>query len=453
LVIKKENQIRMKNFKFIITLLVVLTGIACSNDDDGTTTPTLSNEKQITGFSFSASENPALADDVTATIDETTQTITAEVPSGTDVTALNPDIEISARASFSPVGEQDFTAPVTYTVTAEDGTTVDYTINITVALSEREILIALYEQNPGNTLEWDISNMDISTWNGVNTNSEGYVTELILQNKNLEALPQEIGQFPYLKVLNLSWNPITTLPPGIGQLTNLKSLNLGLNFLTTLPPEIGQLTNLTDLEAFGNGLISLPPEIGQLSNLTLLDLNLNQLTFVPQEIFQLKKLTVLGLWKNQLTVVPPEISQLSSLTILNLDENQITSIPAEIGQLINLTQLHFGFNEITSVPLEIGQLINLTEMNLYKNQITSVPPEIGNIIDLQDLDLSDNQLASLPPEIGGLHNLRFQYLQNNLLTAIPSEICALETTHGTTIYRDPGLNCGEEYSEAIATIK
>lgn len=70
---------------------------------------------------------------VEATISGTN--ITAELPNGTDVTALKPTITISKDATVSPKSKvaQDFTNPVSYVVTAEDGTTKTYTVTITVA--------------------------------------------------------------------------------------------------------------------------------------------------------------------------------------------------------------------------------------------------------------------------------------------------------------------------------
>lgn len=71
---------------------------------------------------------------VEATISGTS--ITAEVPNGTDVTKLKPTITISKDATVSPKSgaQKDFTDPVSYVVTAEDGTTKKtYTVTITVA--------------------------------------------------------------------------------------------------------------------------------------------------------------------------------------------------------------------------------------------------------------------------------------------------------------------------------
>lgn len=56
-------------------------------------------------------------------IDNNSDTIHLLMPEGTDLTSLTPMISISEGASISPENEevQDFTAPVTYTVTSENG--------------------------------------------------------------------------------------------------------------------------------------------------------------------------------------------------------------------------------------------------------------------------------------------------------------------------------------------
>ena len=61
-------------------------------------------------------------------------TVALTVPYGTVVTSLTPTIVITG-ASVSPASgvAKDFTNPVTYTVTAADGTTKDYTVTVTVA--------------------------------------------------------------------------------------------------------------------------------------------------------------------------------------------------------------------------------------------------------------------------------------------------------------------------------
>lgn len=88
----------------------------------------LSTEKQITSFSINA---------VNGTIDEAAKTVMITLPFGTDASSLSPTITISDLATISPNSgvAQDFTAPVMYTVTAEDSSTVNYTVTVTVTQS------------------------------------------------------------------------------------------------------------------------------------------------------------------------------------------------------------------------------------------------------------------------------------------------------------------------------
>ena len=63
---------------------------------------------------------------------------------------------------------------------------------------------------------------------------------------------------------DLSNRELTALPPEIGQLASLRELALGANQLTALPPEIGQLTSLRRLALDGNRLTTLPRELADL---------------------------------------------------------------------------------------------------------------------------------------------------------------------------------------------
>ena len=62
-------------------------------------------------------------------------TVTLTVPYATDVTALAPTYTVSALASGSPISgtAQNFSNPVSYTITAEDGSTKIYTVTVAKA--------------------------------------------------------------------------------------------------------------------------------------------------------------------------------------------------------------------------------------------------------------------------------------------------------------------------------
>lgn len=109
-----------------LLLMVMMSGLIFTACDDDETDPVRSSEKAITSFTLGLT--PPVAGTITG------NNIAVTVPSGTDVTALAPVIVVSEGASISPNSgvAQDFTSPVTYTVTAEDGTTSAYTATVTV---------------------------------------------------------------------------------------------------------------------------------------------------------------------------------------------------------------------------------------------------------------------------------------------------------------------------------
>lgn len=183
----------------LFILLLLLGSVSCKKDPDptpgGTTTPgsstgtagTKSSAKAITAFAFNGL-NPA----VTATIDATAKTISATVTAGTDVTKLVPTITLSDKATVSPASgvAQDFSKAVTYTVTAEDGTTQAYIATVAVnkptvatichvaSYSSTDGYRTTYELDGQNRLVKYISTSSSST--GVTTetyDTDGYRTE------------------------------------------------------------------------------------------------------------------------------------------------------------------------------------------------------------------------------------------------------------------------------------
>jgi len=78
----------------------------------------------ITAFNFSVGSG---------TIDQTSHTILVNVPAGTDVATLTPTISITGISVTPNSGvAQNFTNPVKYTVTAVDGTILNYLVTVAV---------------------------------------------------------------------------------------------------------------------------------------------------------------------------------------------------------------------------------------------------------------------------------------------------------------------------------
>ncbi|MDD3961326.1 MAG: hypothetical protein PHT77_05640 [Bacteroidales bacterium] len=86
-------------------------------------------EKQILSFVFNELDPP-----VEGIINEPAHTIAATVPTGTDVSGLAPIITLSDQAEVTPESgiPNDFSMPVSYTVTAEDGSEVIYIVTVTI---------------------------------------------------------------------------------------------------------------------------------------------------------------------------------------------------------------------------------------------------------------------------------------------------------------------------------
>lgn len=117
----------MKKASFLICILAVLMALSSCKKK--------SSEKQILEFRFSSP-------DIEATIDESLKTVEALVPYGTDVTALKPIIVVSDRATISPESDvpMDFNNPVTYTVSAEDGSQTEYIVTVNVESAEKAFI-------------------------------------------------------------------------------------------------------------------------------------------------------------------------------------------------------------------------------------------------------------------------------------------------------------------------
>lgn len=126
---------------------------------------TVTKQAPATGTSIVSFRFEELTPTVTATINNADHTITAEVPAATEVSSLVPTIGLSELATVSPESgaAQDFTNPVTYTVTAQDGSTQDWVVTVTVASAGLETLF--YE---------DFEDLNLIPEDWVIINNDGY---------------------------------------------------------------------------------------------------------------------------------------------------------------------------------------------------------------------------------------------------------------------------------------
>jgi hypothetical protein len=131
-------------------------------------TPTpLSSAKAITAFSFQG-----LAPAVVGIVDENAKTIALTVPNGTVVTALVATftnsavsvVTVGGTAQTSGATANNFTSPVAYLVTAQDGTAAIYTVTVTAEPSHvATVTSGTYTVSAGGTASETITNVPFGT--------------------------------------------------------------------------------------------------------------------------------------------------------------------------------------------------------------------------------------------------------------------------------------------------
>merc|ERR1711934_682158 len=95
----------------------------------------------------------------------------------------------------------------------------------------------------------------------------------ISMSQAMHSLPQNIGSFQQLTVLNLSGCQIRSLPESIGNCTELNELILlSCDCLRQLPSSIVNLVNLAKLDLYATAIHTVPESVASLRSLTYLSL-------------------------------------------------------------------------------------------------------------------------------------------------------------------------------------
>lgn len=215
-----------------------------------------------------------------------------------------------------------------------------------------ELLKSLYDRLNGekwhNNRNW-LSLEHYTNWFGIKTAGE-QITELTLPRNNLAGeLPDAIGLFKNLKILDLSSNHLTgKLPDPILSLGNLNILNLSGNSMDfPFPWNIGNLSALTSLNFSGNTLGgTIPASLIQLTRLQELFLeNCGMSGSIHSSQFEIESLTHLSLCNNNLSGSFHCSDKFLNLQTLNLSHNRLfcTLTPA-FGLLPKLENLNLSYN-------------------------------------------------------------------------------------------------------------
>ncbi|KAL5761260.1 hypothetical protein ACOSQ2_020098 [Xanthoceras sorbifolium] len=225
---------------------------------------------------------------------------------------------------------------------------------------------SIHEDPDGALSNWNSSDENPCTWNGV-TCKDQRVVSVSIPKKKLSGF----------------------LPSSLGSLSDLRHVNLRNNkFSGSLPVELLEAQGLQSLVLYGNSFTgSLPKEIGKLRYLQNLDLSQNFFNgSLPTSIVQCKRLKTLDLSQNNFT----------------------GTLPDEFGSgLVSLEKLDLSFNKFNgSIPSNMGNLSSLQgTVDLSHNLFTgSIPASLGNLPEKVYIDLTYNKLSGPIPQNGALMN-------------------------------------------------
>jgi surface protein len=399
--------------------------------------PPLATETDILTFDVSGQIDQELISSIDHTVD-------IIVDYNTDISALTPSFTLSEGAiaivnsqlQTSGTSTNNFTNPVTYSITAEDNiATQDWLVTIALDSVQGDslALVALYNATGGDnwTTSWNL-NDPMSTWGGLIFNSEGRVTSMILDGNNLTSeLPSDLGNLTKIRLIQMADNNLSgSIPATLGSLGDLQSLHLYGNGLSgSIPSALGNLSSVFFQLLLSNNQLtgSIPAALGNLSSLSDLDLSSNELSgSIPTQLGNLSNLVILNLSNNNLSgSIPPSLANInnSNLQGLYLGYNSLTgSIPNEFANLTNPYQLTLEYNELSgNIPDIFSGFTNLNYFNVAGNNLTgSIPTSLAGVTSLQFFDASFNQLSGdIPTEFSNLTGLSFFRVQFNALESLP----------------------------------
>ncbi|VDP11024.1 unnamed protein product [Soboliphyme baturini] len=214
------------------------------------------------------------------------------------------------------------------------------------------------------------------------------ITQLHLCNNSLtDDAIVTIGNFRRLRVLDLSYNYLTSLQNGyLDKLQNLEHLSVSGNSLSTLPSAICSLPNLTVFRAHSNRIKEVP-NFSRNRCLKVLDLACNQLDEVQLRFLVSPKLRVLDISCNENLQINPEHVQLLH--------------PEKFVSLIDVNkEIQPDVSDDVSLPWKIGFVETPGERNKRCSFASSWDDALFGIVDGgTNSELSSLMKQSLPTAI------------------------------------------------------
>ena len=339
--------------------------------------------------------------------------------------------------------------------------------------SDRQVLEVLYREMGGadwwSNFNWR-SNEPMDTWAGVTT-EDGRVAVLELRSVGLTGeIPEELGNLPRLRKLDLRGNELSGCIPHNQRLRNalFNSYYSGRGagtvpgwhkivwqaLIDTMSDEVGleslrsSLGHVEDTvgfqqymeETYGLGLAPCPPAAPDAG-------------ISGEQSSDTDKAVLLAVRNYFVENGTPESSFESWTGAMQSDNRRIEPLRSGWrGVILNgqgrVVELWLDGRELQGeIPPFLGALGQLVELNLSKNFLTgTIPPELGNLRNLRLLAVNQNFYPKeggrptnglngrLPPELGHLTELRMLSLDDNPFLTGPLPLELGNLTHLEYIY-------------------
>ena len=303
--------------------------------------------------------------------------------------------------------------------------------------TDKAALVALYTATDGATwttnTNWT-SNMALSSWHGVTTNSDGRVTALALNDNGLDG----------------------TLPMALGDLSELEQLDLQDNALSgALPSELADLTNLTSLLLSESRALTgpLPSGLRELSDLETVNILKTELCAPGDNAFQtwLSTITFSGL------ICPPAEQSVIDLAVfytsaarentggteeiaaaidLMVAETNTAYMNSGANQRINLVAAEevVGYRETNDLATDVGRLRGTSDG--YMDEIHDIRDEVAADIVLLLVAASSGRAYQL--SVPSTSSASFAF---GVVNAYSSSTFAHELGHIMGLYHDRYAQC------------
>ncbi|XAR72311.1 Non-specific serine/threonine protein kinase [Bertholletia excelsa] len=241
---------------------------------------------------------------------------------------------------------------------------------------------SIKEDPEGSLNNWNYSDENPCSWNGVTCKEQKVVSVSIPKKKLFGVLSSSLGSLSQLRHVNLRSN----------------------NLFGSLPSELFKAQGLQSLVLYGNSLSgSISSDVGNLKYLQNLDLSQNFFNgSLPTSLIQCKRLRTLDLSQNNFSGTLPDGlgNNLVSLEKLDLSSNNFSGpIPNDMGKLANLQgTVNLSHNMFSgSIPASLGDLPEKVYFDLTYNNLSGPIPQNGALMNRGPTAFIGNPSLCGPP--------------------------------------------------------